>query len=369
MFTFVTVASCFKRKSQIYNTIFMSMLTMLLFDPNYLYNVGYQLSYAAVLSIIFFKPVLDKIYKPDTKFTKIAWNTFSVSLAAQIGTTPFTLYYFQQFPNYFLITNFIAIPMATLIIYLAITLLISSFVPFIPVYIAFLLNKTIWLMNGMINIIQGLPYSVSHSSLDIRQSIVLFLAIFCFSAYYFNKKRLYLIVGLTAILLTCIFNIQVNYHTLTTNRIIVYSGQRNTHVSFIHGNKNYVFTTDSLEIKRIAKMFWQNQKLENPLYLKNNNWYNNGFACFENSKILILTQDFLNKRFSTSPLELDYLIIGNRLNPKMEQIMQCVHPREIIIDTSISKWHTENIKRFCISRKINYYSLAEKGAYIHYIKD
>jgi competence protein ComEC len=369
MCTFVAIATCFERKSQIYNTIFMSMLAMLLVNPQYLYNVGYQLSYAAVLSIIFFKPVLDKMYKPASKFTKIGWNTFSVSLAAQIGTTPFTLYYFQQFPNYFLITNLIAIPIATFVIYLAMGLLISSFIPFIPECIAFLLNWTLKLLNSTINSIQGLPISVSHISLDIRQSVVLFLAIFCFSAYYFNKKAAPLIIGLLSVLLTCVFNIQVKYHTLTTKRMIVYAGLRNTHVSFINGNKNYIFTTDSLEIKRIANMFWQNQKLENPLYLHKNNWFNNGFVCFENSKILILTHDFLNKRISASPLELDYLIIGNRLKPKMEQILQCVHPKKIIIDASISKWYTQNIKQYCISRKIKYYSLQEKGAYIQTIKD
>jgi competence protein ComEC len=369
MFTFVTVATCFERKSQIYNTIFMSMLVMLLVNPNYLYNVGYQLSYSAVLSIIFFKPLLDKIYKPTNKFTRFAWITFSVSLAAQIGTTPFTLYYFQQFPNYFLISNFIAIPIVTLIIYLAMGLLFSSFIPYIPVCIGFLLNRTVWLLNSVMNTIQNLPYSVSHISLDIRQSFVLCLAIFCFSAFYFNKKVAPLMIGLASVLLTCVFNIQVNYHTLTTKRMIVYAGMRNTHVSFINGNKNYVFTTDSFEIKRIAKTFWQNQKLETPEYLHKNNWFNDGFACFENSKILILTQDYLNKRNSNTPLELDYLIIGNRLKPKMEQILQCVHPRKIIIDNSISNWYTENIKHFCKSRKIKYYSLAEKGAYILNIKD
>ena len=369
MFSFITIASCFRRKSQIYNTLFMSMLVMLLVNPNYLYDVGYQLSYAAVLSIIFFKPVLDKIYNPTNNFTKFAWNTFSVSLVAQIGTTPFTLYYFQQFPNYFLITNIVAVPMATLIIYLAMGLLFSSFVPYIPVWIGFLLNRTVWLLNYVMSTFQKIPYSVSHISLDIRQSFVLFLAIFCFSAYYLNRKIVPLMIGLASVLLTCVFNIQVNYHTLTTKRMIVYAGMKNTHISFINGNKNYVFTTDSLEIKKIAKTFWQNQKLETPEYLHNNHWFNDGFACFEDSKILILTQNYLNKQNSSAPIELDYLIIGNHLKPKMEQILQCVHPRKIIIDNSISKWYTENIKQFCISRKIKYYSLAEKGAYIQYIKD
>jgi len=84
---------------------------------------------------------------------------------------------------------------------------------------------------------------------------------------------------------------------------------------------------------------------------------------------LILTQDVLKKKITNTPLELDYLIIGNRLKPKIEQILTCVHPRKIIVDRSISKWYTENIKQYCLSRKIAFYSVAEQGAYILNIKD
>jgi len=184
MFSFIAIATCFERKSQIYNTVFMSMLGMLFVNPAYLYDVGFQLSYASVLSIVFFKPVVDKIYNPTHRVTRFIWTMFSVSLAAQLGTTPFTLYYFHQFPNYFLITNFIAIPLSTLIIYLAMGLLFVSFVPYLSVGIGFLLNGSVWLLNFVISTIQHLPYSVSHISLDVRQSLVLFMAIFCLSGYY-----------------------------------------------------------------------------------------------------------------------------------------------------------------------------------------
>jgi len=82
-----------------------------------------------------------------------------------------------------------------------------------------------------------------------------------------------------------------------------------------------------------------------------------------------LTQDGLNKKTTSTPLELDYLIIGNRLKPKIEQLMECIHPRKIIVDRSISKWYCEHIRQYCRSRKIGFYSVAEQGAYILNIKD
>ena len=369
MFSFIATASCFERKSHIYNTIFMSMLAMLTVNPNFLYDVGFQLSYAAVLSIIFFKPIVDKIYQPSNKWTRSVWTLFSVSLAAQIGTAPFTLYYFQQFPNYFILTNFIAIPLSSVVIYLAMGLLFVSFVPYLSGFIAFLLNGSVWLLNYVIVTIQNLPFSVSHISLDIRQSVVLFLAVFCLSVYYFSKKFIPLFTGLVSLLLTCIFSVLINYQTLTSKRIIVYAGQKNTHISFINRNRNSVFTTDLPEIKRIANPFWQNQKLGDPLVLSKNNWFNKGFACFEGVRLQILTPELLKKTTTGVPLDLDFLIIGNHLKPQIEKLTECVHPRNIIVDTSISKWYTNAIRQYCRNRKIGFYSVADQGAFILNIKD
>jgi len=365
MFSFVSLASCFERKSQIYNTIFASAFFMLVYNPNFLYDVGFQLSYSAVLSIIFFQPIVDKLYKPGSKIGRFVWGTFSVSLAAQIGTTPFTLYYFQQFPNYFLLTNFVAIPLSSLVIYLAIGLLMTSFVPYLSEVVAFLLKWSLWALNHFIIWIQELPYSVSHISLDIRQTIVLFLAVFCLSGYYFTKKFAPLFIGLTSLLVACLFNLQVNYQTLTSKRMIVYAGQKSMHVSFINGNQHLVFTTDSVEAEKIAKTFWQNQKLEKPKYLSCLPLFTN----FEGNKVFVLTDDLLNKKTAAIPLELDYLIIGNHQKLRIEQIFECVHPRQVIVDKSISKWYADNMKKACKMRKIKYYSVAEQGAFILNIKD
>ncbi len=369
MFSFVAFAFCLERKSQIYNTLFMSAFAMLVVNPNFLYDVGFQLSYAAVLSIIYFQPIVDKLYKPTNKLTKFTWGMISVSVAAQLGTTPFTLYYFQQFPNYFLITNLIAIPVSTWIIYGAIALFFVSWIPYVSEWMGFVLKWLVWFLNHFIVFVQNLPYSVWHISINLSQSIVFFLAIFCLSGYYFTKKFTPLFVGLSALLITCMFSIQANYQTLTSKRIIVYAGQKNLHVSFINRNKNFVFSTDSAEIERIAKTYWNKQKLEKPVYLHTNNWFANGFACFEGQKVLILQDNFLKNKATQLPIELDYLIIGNRLKPKISQILNCVHPRKIIVDKSISRWYTAEIQNVCKIRNINFYSIAQQGAYALNIND
>jgi competence protein ComEC len=364
MFSFVALATCFERKSQIYNTIFMSVLGMLLYNPNFLYDVGFQLSYSAVLSIIFFQPIVTKLYTPNNKVSRLTWELFSVSIAAQLGTTPFTLYYFQQFPNYFLLTNLVAIPLSSLVIYLAMGLLMVSFIPYLSLAVAFLLKWSLWLLNFLIVWIQHLPYSLSHISIDLHQMIVLIIAIICISTYLFTRRFAPLIVGLFAFLLVCLFNLQVNYQTLTSKRMIVFAGMKNTHVNFIDRNKNYVITTDTTELERIAKSFWQNKKLDNPKYLEKSNWYSNGFVYFQGARICILNKEFAKMQTTSDALELDYLIIGDGIKPKIEQVLKNFHPRKIIVDKTISKWYSQSIKDACRSHSIAYYSVAEKGAYM-----
>ena len=369
MFSFVAFAFCLERKSQIYNTLFMSAFAMLVVNPNFLYDVGFQLSYAAVLSIIFFQPIVDKLYKPTNKISRFTWDMISVSIAAQLGTTAFTLYYFQQFPNYFLITNLIAIPLSTWIIYGAIGLFFVSWIPYLSEWVGFILKWLVWSLNHFIVLIQNLPYSVWHISINLYQSIFFFLFIFCLSGYYFNKKFAPLFIGLMSLLITCLFSVQTNYQTLTSKRMIVYAGQKNLHLSFVNQNKNYVYTTDSAEIERIAKTYWQRQKFDKPDYIHKTNWFTDGFACFEGQKILILKDDFLKRKTTQTPIELDYLIIGNRLKPKIAQILDCVRPRKIIVDKSISRWYTEDIRNICKARNIGFYSIADEGSYMLNIKD
>jgi competence protein ComEC len=360
MFSFIALAYCFQRKSQLYNTILMSAFLMLLYNPNFLYDVGFQLSYAAVLSILFFQPILDKLYAPNNKLSRFCWTMFSVSIAAQLGTTPFTLYYFQQFPNYFLLTNFVAIDLSSLIIYLAMALLVMSFVPIISVVVATLLKWSLLLLNFLIVWIQNLPFSVTHISLDLRQTFLLFLSVFCLSAYYFYRRYTPLFIGLLAFLGVSLFDFQINYNTLSSSKMIVFSGQKATHVNFISRRKNHLLTTDSLEAEKISKSFWQRQKLDKPVCLN----HDEPFFSFNGLRVMVLIDEMLKNKLTSTPLPLDYLIIGNHIKPKVDQIFCCVLPRRVIVDKTISKWYAESIRQGCLARQIDFYSVADDGAYM-----
>ncbi len=361
MFSFVVIGTCINRKSLIYNTIFISMFITLLINPFLLFDVGFQLSYAAVLSIIFFHPMLAKIYSPKSKLGKFCWEMVSVSIAAQLATTPFTLYYFQQFPNYFLLTNLIAIPLSTLAIYLAIGLFVFSYIPYISSLVAFLLKWCTWCMNESIIFIQHLPFSLSVVSLTLIQTCLLFGAIMLFSTYYFNRKFAPLFLGLLLLLCVVGLDITQTYSTMTSNHLIVYAGQRHTHINLINHKNNKVITTDSVEASKIANNYWRKHKLEMPTYYCPTQIH---AMSFGKKTIVVLDSLLLTKRTLKAPLHVDYLIIGNRMKPRIDKVLENILPKTIIIDRNISKWYANDVINRCKERGIATYSISDHGAFI-----
>jgi len=110
MFTCIVLGESQDRKISVYNSLAASAFLLLCYNPFWLWDAGFQLSYVAVLSIVVFsKPVYNLLFIPN-KALDHCWKLISVTIAAQILTTPISIYYFHQFPIVFLITNLVAIP-------------------------------------------------------------------------------------------------------------------------------------------------------------------------------------------------------------------------------------------------------------------
>lgn len=165
MFSVALIAGPIQRKPNALNTLGVSAFVLLLLQPSMILSVGFQLSYAAVLGIIVFYPVLNRLRgKQKGRLTRWLWQMTCVSLAAQLLTFPLTLYYFHQFPLYFLLANLVAIPAGTLLLIGGMVLVcISGFEPAAMLlgkalgFIVFTLNDFIrWMAEVPGNLIQGI---------------------------------------------------------------------------------------------------------------------------------------------------------------------------------------------------------------------
>lgn len=369
MFSFVAVGGMFRHNSQIYNTIFMSAFFILLLSPKSLFNIGFQLSYAAVISIVYFQPKISEWFSPKRKIARWAWNLLIVSVTAQIGVTPLVLYYFQSFPNFFLITNLLVVPAASVIIYLAIALFAFSNVPVLSTIIAFLLKNTLSAMNFIVAAIQQLPFSVSRIPLTALQMWLLFLAIACFCAYWhrFTKKYAFLWSGLACVLACLVISCCIQYQTASTHKLLVYSSDKHTHVNLTYGNQNYIYSSNQDELYNIASAYWNNNYLPLPSPIGESAFYKDGFIWLAGKKVFILETNTLPA--NDKELNVDYLIIGNKLKPNITQIAEQIRPQTVIVDKTISNWYRGQIKTYCNTHNIRYHSVRESGAYVGRIED
>ncbi|HPG55682.1 MAG: ComEC/Rec2 family competence protein [Paludibacteraceae bacterium] len=187
MLSLISGAYIFQKKSATYNAVFFSAFLMLLYEPMYLYDIGFQLSYCAVLSILIFHKKIYKLIPLKNKILDNIWSLTSVSIAAQLGTFPISLYYFHQFPTYFLLSNYIAIPCSTLLIYLSICLFFTSFIPIISGFIKTVINYIAEYMQDGISYICNFPYASINIEIELWQVYAIFGLIL--STYMMLTKR------------------------------------------------------------------------------------------------------------------------------------------------------------------------------------
>ncbi|MEQ9375944.1 MAG: ComEC/Rec2 family competence protein [Imperialibacter sp.] len=160
MFSIVMVAEGLGRKTNIYNSLALAAFLLLLYDPNFLFHVGYQLSFLAVLGIVYLQPFLYRQWAAPHWLLDKTWAITCVSLAAQLATGPLSMYYFNQFPSWFLLSNLLVIPAAFLILSTGVALFAVHYVSsFLAGTVAFMLKWMVFGLNWFVEFIEQLPAS------------------------------------------------------------------------------------------------------------------------------------------------------------------------------------------------------------------
>jgi competence protein ComEC len=205
MFSLVLFGRNIFREAVLYNTLASSAFLLLCFDPNWIWDTGFQLSYAAVLSLRLFSKPVRNLIPFQNKILGAAWDAGSVSIAAQILTTPISIYYFHRFPSYFLIANLLAVPLSSGILAGGILLSLCSWIQPAGKLFGWLLGGGIQFLNEFIRHISQLPGAViSPLYLSLPQLILSYGIIFCFYRFLNGKEKSWLLTGLGVI---CLFQL------------------------------------------------------------------------------------------------------------------------------------------------------------------
>lgn len=290
MFTIFVIGDNLNRKANTYNSLAASALLLLLFNPNNLFEVGFQLSYSAVFGIVFLQPKLSELIRAKNKILNFFWSLLTISVAAQIATFPLISLYFNQFPSYFWLTNLIIIPVVMILIPLGLALLFFSKITIFSTILSFLLNHIIKLSYVILYKIEQLPYSVQEIS--IHPIEFLFLIGILFSIYLlvhnFNPRNLKIALSFTLFLL--ISSLIINISQIRNREIIVYNSPQNITIQLISGKINYVVSEHKIANDKntfnLIHRTNQRLKLNPPIFLTKEDVLNDGFLLSKNGIII-----------------------------------------------------------------------------------
>ena len=197
MFSFIIISKTYNRNSHVINSIAASAFLAILVDSKVLFQLGFQLSYSAVIGIVLIHPSLSKFVNSRYTVVNKIWSLLVVSFAAQLATLPLTLYYFHQFPNYFFLTNLIVIPLSFAIVGLTIVLIPFYYLFSNTFYLGYLDDFLLKGLNYFIEKIYQLPYSTTKDVwIEDWSLLFLIITILLFTLSFYVQKRRVLVFSL-----------------------------------------------------------------------------------------------------------------------------------------------------------------------------
>jgi competence protein ComEC len=380
MLSVVIAGRAFNKNAHILNSLAASAFILLVSDPMLLFDIGFQLSYLAVGGIVILQPKLESIWEPDTKtfFGKIRshiWTLISVTLVAQVFTFPLGLYYFHQFPTYFLISNLIVIPLSTIVMYAGLAFLIVSPFMFIAKPIAFVFSFLVQLLNGCVNKIEHFPHSVIHSAKwEKPEMVLMYCCIIFFLIFIIKNQKRFLQLGLSTFLLLLIFAGCDSRKIMEKKEIIVFSLNHSTGIVVVNGNDHVLFADTTLlkregDIDFHIEPFLKANGMEDDkiISLGDSVAFKNFFVNEENNclmacgkKIIIAGRKF-NKECST---QCDILLMKDNSYTNLELLISQMNPKLIVADGSDGKKKIAKWKEICDKKGLKFYDVNKEGALI-----
>lgn len=359
MFSFVAAGNHLRRSGNIYHTLLVSILLILLFEPYFLFDVGFQLSYLALFFIVWLQPELDKIWKPKNKFIVYIWNALTVSFAAQIGTLPLCLYYFHQFPGLFFITNIIILPVLSFIMIAGIIVMLFAVFKSPPEILVYIFEKSIFILNLLIHYVASFEsFVIQGISFNFYYLITLYLVII--SATIWSKKPTYnkLIMVFTSIVLFQSALIYTKREISNQQELIVYNVKKNTLISKRNGQNITLFASDTVSDKSTKSNIFNSYLVGNFGVLNKSQELKN-VLFFNGRRISIIDSTGIYEDRITP----DILILSQSPKINLDRVLAKLHPKIIIADGSNSYALQKIWKTSCEKKNIPFHATAEKGFY------
>ena len=357
MFSFVAIGMYLRRSINIYNTLAVSALLILLFQPSFLFDVGFQLSYVALYFIVWLQPFLASAWNPKYIILRQFWEIITVSFAAQIGTLPMSIYYFHQFPGLFFVTNIVILPGMSLILGLGVIVMFLAALDWVWMPLLKSLECCIWALNKIIAWVASFENFV-FKDIPLHYFSMWGLYLVIFSSFIWMKKPSYrkFIATLFALIILQIIAIPIKYTNEKAEEFIVFNKQRTSIFTERIGDKVTVFTSKNLENNANSNLVLKSYLVANYCAIQKKKTIPN-LLYFKNKKILVIDSSgaYLEKERP------DILLLINSPKINLDRVFENWKPQKVVVDASNFKSYCKAWKATCAKEKIPFHDTAEKG--------
>lgn len=360
MFTVVAIAMNLKRPTNVYNTLTISMFILLLWKPTFLFDVGFQLSYLAVFAIVAIQPMLDKLWQPKLKLVKIFWNIFTVTLSAQFGVIPISLYYFHQFPGLFFISNLAIIPFLGIILGLGIIVIGLSLLNILPSFLASAYGVIISKMNILVGWVANQEsFLFRNISFDFTHVIISY-AIIISIIFYLKTKTFRSTISLLTIIIISQGVLMFDKKENAKNSFVIFHKSRHSIIGHKINQELHLYSNINDSILKNDKTI-TNYKVgahsKTTIIDSIKNIY-----TFNNHKLLVIDSLGVYKTKKNKP---SIVLLQHSPKINLERLIERLQPELIISDGSNYKSYQERWKATCKTKNIPFHRTSEKGAFIY----
>ena len=364
MFSLVALSMSMNRRTKLINTVLAAAFLSLMVDPLMLYDIGFQLSYATVISIILFTPYFQKLWK--TKHPILLWtrDSLAVTLAAQIGVLPISLYYFHQFPGLFLLANFVLLPMVFLVLLHSFVLIAFGAFGLYNSFLGQLYQYLIELMTKWVTTISGLDQfffdRIAFGWIELLSSYGIIFVIFRFFVRPSARRVQHILIVFLGVLSVEVY---CKYQPLNSE-LVVFHKVEHTLIGLKYGNSAKFYhdlTNQAMESDQTILDYQQGGQIKSVCFKPKSKLFE-----FNDQLWLVLDSTGIQK---TPSFQIYGLILTQSLRLNLERWLDSLRPNIVIADGSNYTSFMNRWEQTCQNMGINYYRTDREGAYVVGVND
>lgn len=357
MFSIFTICQLIRREQNLEHSIGLALFFGLCIYPYWVYDIGFQLSYLAVISIVYFLPMFKNYYSKN-KIVKYVQGIIYVSLSVQIGLIPIQLYYFHQFSFIFLLANLIVIPLATVLVIVGMLYLSTMWIGGVSNVVGWVFSRFTDLLYYSIASLYKIDYlSFSNVKISPLQLLFIITAIILVALTYYRQKLRYIIICLVLGVIAQWSTVFINENS-TRNEVEVV-------IPYISGKRDLtVWVKEEQTLNVFSKQWDTLRRFAQESYVQEHNIleiaYHNleGIVPSTTTDILVLDNDQVDYDL---PFDTTIVIVANHPKVNFERMLDMRTPSLVVFHNSVPFWFKQKCMAICLKKDIPFHDIYEKG--------